>query len=136
MTSFMDAFALIAWLDTREANHARVAAHLGTYAGRFVTTEWILMELADAFSPSRLRGYAVEFLKGIRTNKNFAIVPFDAEVYDAGFDLYSQRPDKNWSLTDCISFVVMDQFKLIDAMTEDHHFRQAGFNPIFENRSP
>ena len=136
MTSFMDAFALIAWLDPNDSNHARVSAYLRTYAGRFVSTEWILMELADAFSPSRLRGYAVDFLKGIRTNKNFAIVPFDTELYDAGFDLYSKRPDKNWSLTDCISFVVMDRFKLIDAMTEDHHFRQAGFNPLFEIRSP
>lgn len=44
-----------------------------------------------------------------------------------GIELYSQRPDKNWSLTDCISFQVMKSFGITEALTGDHHFEQAGF---------
>jgi predicted nucleic acid-binding protein len=63
----------------------------------------------------------------------FEIIPYDSAVYRAGFDLYSQRPDKDWSLTDCISFAVMTERKLMDAVTADHHFEQAGFRAIFKN---
>src|SRR5947199_324028 len=44
-----------------------------------------------------------------------------------GIQLYSQRPDKEWSLTDCVSFVAMQRREITDALTKDHHFEQAGF---------
>jgi predicted nucleic acid-binding protein len=46
--------------------------------------------------------------------------------------LYDQRPDKAWSLTDCISFTIMQDYGLRDALTGDHHFEQAGFNMLME----
>jgi predicted nucleic acid-binding protein len=46
--------------------------------------------------------------------------------------LYSQRPDKEWTLTDCISFVVMHEENLTGALTEDHHFEQAGFTALLK----
>ena len=55
------------------------------------------------------------------------IIAAERSLYDAGFDLYAQRPDKDWSFTDCISFVVMQRFGLKDALTVDHHFGQAGY---------
>ena len=54
------------------------------------------------------------------------IIPADATLYQAGVDLYGQRSDKDWSLTDCISFVVMRQRGIVEALTGDHHFEQAG----------
>jgi hypothetical protein len=48
----------------------------------------------------------------------------------AGFDLFASRPDKEWSLVDCISFVVMQQRRLKEALTTDHHFIQAGFRAM------
>lgn len=53
-------------------------------------------------------------------------------VYQAGFDLFAARPDKAWSLTDCISFGVMRERGLSDALTADHHFEQAGFRAVFK----
>ena len=46
---------------------------------------------------------------------------------EEGLGLYESRPDKEWSLTDCISFVVMKKEGIVEALTEDRHFEQAGF---------
>lgn len=135
MTEFMDSLALIAAINGRDQYHDAVAEYLKQYTGKFVTTEWVLMEAADALSEPYHRPAIVAAIRRMRTDARYRIVPYDSAVYDAGFDLYSKRPDKNWSLTDCISFVVMEEHKLTVALTADHHFRQAGFNPIFEKVS-
>ena len=51
---------------------------------------------------------------------------------DAGLALYANRTDKDWSLTDCISFVVMNERGITDALTGDHHFEQAGFAALLK----
>jgi predicted nucleic acid-binding protein len=56
------------------------------------------------------------------------VVPPSTELFEAGIDLYSRRPDKEWSLTDCISFVVMQERGITEALTGDYHFVQAGFS--------
>jgi Predicted nucleic acid-binding protein, contains PIN domain len=58
------------------------------------------------------------------------VVPFDTSLIIRGLDLFRGRPDKEWSLTDCISFVVMEENGLTDAVTTDRHFVQAGFNAL------
>jgi hypothetical protein len=55
------------------------------------------------------------------------IVPPTQSLSDQGVELYSERPDKGWSLTDCISFIVMRHHGVTQALTGDHHFEQAGF---------
>ena len=64
------------------------------------------------------------------------ILPPTLELFEAGCDLYEQRPDKEWSLTDCISFVVMHNHGLTDALTADRHFQQAGFQALLLDRPP
>jgi hypothetical protein len=58
------------------------------------------------------------------------MLPPSSDLFYAGLDLFSRRPDKYWSLTDCISFVVMERFSMTDALTADRHFQQAGFNAL------
>jgi predicted nucleic acid-binding protein len=60
------------------------------------------------------------------------IVPPDTELFESGLELYEKRPDKDWSLTDCISFVVMKREGIVDALTGDHHFEQGGFNALLK----
>ena len=132
MTVFMDTFGLIAWINTRDAAHQPVKAYLEAYAGSIVTTEWVLLEFADAFSLSSVKPYAIEAIKRIHRLPMFLVVGFDAAVYQAGFDLYVSRSDKDWSLTDCISFAVMSARGLSEALTADHHFEQAGFRAVFK----
>ena len=62
----------------------------------------------------------------------FEVVGLDPKVQQAGFDLYESRLDKDWSLTDCVSFAVMTQRGLTEALTADHHFEQAGFRAMFK----
>jgi predicted nucleic acid-binding protein len=63
----------------------------------------------------------------VRADPYYVMVPASQELLDRGVTLYRQRPDKDWSLTDCISFVVMRERGITEALTADHHFEQAGF---------
>jgi hypothetical protein len=131
VTVFADTFALLAWVNARDRDHAAVAGYLDGFAGRLVTTEWVLVEFADALSAPAARGAAAGFVRAVRADPLFEVVGYDPEVYRAGFDLYAGRPDKGWSLTDCISFGVMAGRGLTEALTADHHFEQAGFRAVF-----
>jgi predicted nucleic acid-binding protein len=132
MTVFADTFALLAWLNPRDAAHTRVTAYLDDFTEQLVTTDWVLMELADALAAPSARGTAVAFLKAVREDPHFDLIKYDLAVYQQGFDLFASRPDKAWSLTDCISFAVMNAKRLTDALTADHHFEQAGFRAVFK----
>ncbi len=90
------------------------------------------MELADALSAPQARSTVVAFLRAIRSDPLFNVIGYDPAVYQAGFDLFAARPDKGWHLTDCISFAVMSERGLSEALTADHHFEQAGFRVIFK----
>ena len=63
----------------------------------------------------------------LRQDPDVNVLMPDTEQFVAGIALYEARPDKDWSLTDCISFVVMERQKIARALTADHHFEQAGF---------
>jgi predicted nucleic acid-binding protein len=132
MRVFVDTYALIAWINPRDDAHATVAAYLDGFAGRLLTTEWVLMELADALSSPQARSTVIGFLNAIRDDPLFEIVGYAPDVYQAGFRLFASRQDKAWSLTDCISFEVMTAHEVSDALTADRHFEQAGFRAIFK----
>ena len=103
MMVFADTFALIAWLNPRDQAHAKVVAYLDEFTGRLLTTEWVLMELADALSAPQARETVATFLQAVRAAPLFEVIGYDSLVYQAGFDLFAHRPDKSWPLTDCIS---------------------------------
>jgi predicted nucleic acid-binding protein len=60
------------------------------------------------------------------------IVPPETKLFDQGIEFYQCRPDKAWSLTDCLSFVVMTDLGISEALTGDHHFEQAGFRALLK----
>jgi predicted nucleic acid-binding protein len=60
------------------------------------------------------------------------LVASSAEVFERGCELHACRPDKGWSLTDCISFVVMEERGIHEALTGDHHYEQAGFTALLK----
>ena len=74
MTVFADTFALIAWLNPRADAHPRVTDYLDGFTGRLVTTEWVLIELADALSAPGARSTAVAFLQAVRADPLFDII--------------------------------------------------------------
>ena len=89
------------------------------------------MELANSLARSK-RGGFIDTLNVLRSDGNVIITESSDRAFDAGIDLYRIRPDKDWSLTDCISFVVMEEHGITDALTGDHHFEQAGFRALLK----
>jgi len=132
MSVFMDTFAFIASINKLDAAHTEVIEYLATCPGPIITTEWVLLEFADAFSQRNSRIIAGKTIQRTRQDPKFFVVPYDEAIANDGFKLYMSRPDKDWSLTDCISFCVMTSFGLTDALTADQHFEQAGFRAIFK----
>jgi len=129
---FAGTFHFLALLNSSDAADVR-AIEASCVAGReFVTTEFVLLELADALAHPRDR---VEFFvvrDAIINDASFHIVPASTELLARGIQFYRERPDKEWSLTDCISFVVMAEKGLSQALTGDRHFEQAGFKPLLK----
>jgi uncharacterized protein len=95
-------------------------------------TEAVLIEVANALSAVNRLG-AVEFIRSCYRTSNMQVVPVDASLLDKALLLYETRPDKTWSLTDCLSFVVMEQEELMYAVTADEHFLQAGYHTLMGN---
>jgi predicted nucleic acid-binding protein len=124
---FADTFYYIALLDANDSTHETAVAATRELKST-VTTAWVLLELANTLSASRHRGVFARFLDRLRANPNVIIYEAEREVFDLGVDLYQNRDDKEWSLTDCISFVVMTREGITEALTGDHHFEQAGFS--------
>jgi uncharacterized protein len=98
-----------------------------TEPAAIVTTTWVLTEVADAFAASTARDRIAGFVAALDGDVNTKIVPATQALFHRGLDRYAARPDKDWTLTDCISFVVMEEEGITDALTGDQHFVQAGF---------
>lgn len=90
----------------------------------------MLLEFANAISASHAREQFEQVLVRLRSESDAKIVPPEPDLFDSGCQLYISRPDKEWSLTDCTSFVVMERERLTDALTADRHFEQAGFHAL------
>jgi predicted nucleic acid-binding protein len=129
---FADAFYYIALLNSRDQAHAKVVQITGALRRTIFTTAWVLVEVADALDSTRHRRFVHQFLEGLATDPNTVIIPADEASYARGLTLYGARPDKAWSLTDCISFAVMAELGLTEALTGDHHFEQAGFRALLK----
>jgi len=127
---FADAFYYIALLNPADQHHAAAVEATKNFRVPCVTTSWVLMEVADALSLPSVRRRTHQFLTQIAGDPNTTIVADHEPWYARGLMLYGSRQDKSWSLTDCISFEVMTQRGISDALTGDHHFVQAGFRAL------
>lgn len=128
---FVDTSFIVALLNTRDQYHrAAVAVENAGDRTRLVLTRAVCMEIGNTLRGRLFRARAADLLAGMERDPRFVIVPWDEEMYVPALGLFRNRPDKNWSLTDCMSFVVMRERGITDALTTDHHFRQAGFRPL------
>jgi predicted nucleic acid-binding protein len=95
-----------------------------------VVTEFVLVELANSLSRTSSRMLFVDLQPKLRANPNITIIAATAELFERDCKRYADRPDKEWSLTDCISFAVMKEEGITEALTADHHFEQMGFSAL------
>ena len=102
---------------------------------RIVTTDCVILELGDALCHPRDREDFVALLESLGRDSRIQIVPLTPELLDRGIQRFRDRLDKGWSLTDCISFVVMEDEGIRDVLTGDRHFEQAGFYTLLAETS-
>jgi uncharacterized protein len=130
---FADTFYWIALSNPAERQHQDALALDNKMAGVSIfTTDEVLSEFLTFFSGDRwLRERAIATVRSLSRNRRIHIVPQTRESFQAGFDLYAGRPDKGYSLTDCISMQTMRREGLTDVLTNDRHFEQEGFRALF-----
>jgi predicted nucleic acid-binding protein len=127
----LDTVFIQALLNKRDQYYKRAIAFLPRMekTREVWVTEAVLIEVADALSAMD-RALAVGFIKRCYQAPNMRVVNADTALLNRALDLYEARPDKSWSLTDCISFVVMDENGIFSAVTADQHFSQAGYQVL------
>ncbi len=128
---FMDTVFIQALLNKHDQYHHQAKTFLPRVrvAKTVWVTEAILVEVGNALSAVNRPG-AVQFIQQCYKTANLQVVTVDTSLLTRALQLYNERPDKSWGLTDCISFTVMWEKSLADALTADLHFVQAGFRAL------
>ena len=126
-TIFLDTSYLLALIRKKDARHEAALTASANHAGPFITTDLVLVEIANCLSQPPYRATTVAIIEKIRSDRNTRVVSFDSEGMEKALALYKGHPDKAWGLVDCFSFVVMKEGRMKVALCFDEHFRQAGF---------
>jgi predicted nucleic acid-binding protein len=130
---FADAVYWVALLNPHDSLHDRATQISRSLVNtRIVTSDWVLTELLNDFAKrgaeQRTAGSAV--VEMLLTGNEVTVERQTAESFSEALKLYSSRPDKAWSMTDCASFLLMRSDGIESALTYDHHFEQAGFKAL------
>lgn len=134
-TLFADAFYWIALINPDDDWGDRVLQFAAsTPQITMVTTDEVLTEVLAFYAkaPRNLRHQATVLVRAILSDPTIQVIEQSHRSFLTGLDLYEQRPDKGYSLTDCISMQTMRQLNLTEALTHDKHFVQEGFSIVFE----
>jgi predicted nucleic acid-binding protein len=129
---FADTFNFIALLSPNDQRHGRAEQLARELKVRYLTTDWIMTEVADALSRGRVRRQVAPLIRRLRESPVWEVVPFSRDQFDAALEFHSQHEDKEWTLTDCTSFVVMRDHGITEALTGNRHFEQAGFTALLK----
>ncbi|MDP4029546.1 MAG: PIN domain-containing protein [Gallionella sp.] len=130
---FLDTGFAIALASPRDRYHGRavqLAGDLKASGSAITTTRAVLLEIGAALAKVSYRGAAVSIIDMLENDPDVEIVSLIDNLFAEAFDLFRGRLDKDWSLTDCMSFVVMRQLGIQAALAADIHFQQAGFKAL------
>lgn len=128
-TVFADTHFYLALLSRDDPAHER-ALREACLNRRIVTTEFILLELGNACARAEDHTDFIALVESLRASPRVTIIPLHSSWLERGLERMAARSDKDWSLTGCISFVVMETEGIHDALTGDDHFEQAGFKAL------
>lgn len=130
---FLDTGFLVALVVENDQHHDRaldLAERIEEERRHVVTTRVVVAEIGDALASPGYRKKAAEHIAALQRSPTVDIVPLTEELFRRGFELYQERQDKSWGITDCISFIVMRDRGLREALSTDSDFGQAGFNAL------
>jgi len=130
---FLDTSYGIAIASKRDSLHQRavfLAQKIKAEKILLITTQAVLLEIGNALAKLKYRQFGIRLLANLEQDSNATIISLTDELYDKAFELFQNRPDKEWGLVDCVSFIVMQEQNITDALTADEHFVQAGFRAL------
>jgi predicted nucleic acid-binding protein len=127
---FVDTGFVIGLINDQDEHHDEAKALAERYEGYpFVTTDAVLLEVGNALA-KRFRTQGAEIIHYFLNSSDATVVHLNPLLFRRGLDLYESHDDKTWGLVDCVSFVVMREMEIEDALTFDRHFTQAGFRRL------
>jgi hypothetical protein len=132
---FMDSAGFLALWDAGDEHHAsavRLQEELARKRRRFLTTEYIVDETVTLLLVRHSQDAAADILDTIERSESLRLEWIGPERFHAAATLFRKHADRQWSFTDCVSFVTMRELRIRDAFTTDHHFKQAGFVPLLK----
>jgi len=130
---FVDANFIIARVNERDELHSKALELRERYANReWLTTDCVLLEVGNSLARN-FREKAVEIIESFLEYEKITVVSLDPNLFARAFGLYRQRDDKSWGLIDCVSFIVMNDFAVNEALAYDSHFQQAGFSALMRD---
>ena len=132
-TVFLDTGFAIALLSPRDQYHAaalHLAAQIQQQGTKVITSDAVLLEIGAALAKHAYRPAAIKLIDGLRADPNVEIMPINSWLFETAYRLFREHPDKEWSLTDCASFVIMQERRISQALAADEHFKQAGLIPL------
>ena len=127
---FADTGYWLALSNSRDALHDRVRLLADSLEDTLVTTDLVLAELGNSMAARNRRVLAARVLRQILLDPDVSIVYTTPDLLAKAVQLYEARPDKDWGLSDCVSFVVMKERGIEEALAADQHFIQAGFRAL------
>jgi hypothetical protein len=133
---FVDTSFLVALALPHDSLYDRAAGWAGSRRDELLTTDFVICEFINALSHPKVRPKAHRTLHWLRHRDGVVIIDASRTWIESALKLHAARPDKEWSLTDCISFEVMQTAGVTQALTHDHHFEQAGFVALLRNDPP
>ena len=128
--TFVDASGWIALVNANDTLHhqsVRLFEQRLNDGRGFVTSSVVLLEVGNWLSPVPLRRLASGLVERIEHSTRIQVVELTPELYRKGWQLYRERLDKDWGVIDCISFTIMQECNIVEALSGDRHFQQAGF---------
>ena len=133
---FADTFYWIALINKSDSWYQRVKSYSVNLENiEIITTEEVLTETINFFAsfPAPMRAAVSQLVVQIIADYNIQVIPQTHESFIEGLELFQQRFDKGYSLTDCISMITMKKLDIMEILTHDKHFTQEGFLILFKD---
>jgi predicted nucleic acid-binding protein len=127
---FADTSYFLAFLAEKDQHHERAMAWTRALRAPVVTTEYVVIEVGNSLTKGNDRDVFVDFYRALRQESTLELIAASTQLQDRGAKLFSERPDKEWSMTDCISFITMAERSIHEALSADRDFEEAGFRAL------